>query len=116
MKRLINKINSICFSLESRFGLLMSSFILGLIVLGFDMLYVTPKFELAYHGLQYSVLSNNPFDFTTTIFVRYRILPSFLGYITFLRGNLFVVVPLIFYTPYGLKFNTWKFRRGCVEN
>ncbi len=96
MNKLINKINTFCFSLENRLGLLASCLIIGLIILGFDMLYITPKFELAYHWLQYSILSNNPFDFTTTIFVRYRILPSFLGYITFLRGNLFVVVPLIF--------------------
>ncbi|MBA3972341.1 MAG: hypothetical protein H0X46_09405 [Bacteroidetes bacterium] len=70
--------------------------IIGSIILVFDMIYITPRFEAAYHGLQYSLLSNDPFDFTSPNPIRYRILPSLLGYLSFLRGDLFFIIPLIF--------------------
>jgi hypothetical protein len=96
MELLIKNINEFCLKLENRRGLIVTSLMLGIIILGFDMIYITPKFEAAYHGLQYSILSNNPFDFATPNALRYRILPSLIGYLTFLRGNLFFLVPLIF--------------------
>jgi hypothetical protein len=96
MEKLASRINRFCERSENRFGLLVTSLVLGLIILGFDMLYITPHFESAYHGLQYSLLSNAPFDFTVPNPLRYRILPSLIGYITFLRGDLFFIVPLVF--------------------
>ncbi len=96
MNKAIAKINLLCFAIENRCGLFMSSIIIGLFILGFDMVYITPKFEMFYHGAQYATLSNHPFDFSTPIFVRYRILPSLIGFLTFLRGDLFVFVPLLF--------------------
>jgi hypothetical protein len=96
MNILINRINEFCERLEKKNGLIVTSFMIGLMIIAFDMLYITPSFEAAYHGLQYSLLSNNPFDFATPNSLRYRILPSLIGYITFLRGTLFFIVPLLF--------------------
>ena len=96
MDTLKNKINAFCEKLEKKNGLVVTSFVIALIILAFDMLYITPHFEAGYHGLQYSLLSNNPFDFYTPNSLRYRILPSLIGYLTFLRGDLFFIVPLIF--------------------
>ena len=92
----IQKTNIFCLRLEDRFNLLLTSAIIGVVFLCFDMLYITPSFEAAYHGLQYSILSNDPFNFTEPNALRYRILPSFIGYVTGLRGQLFFIVPLIF--------------------
>jgi len=96
IRALITKTNLYCLSIEKRLGLLTTSLLIGFIIIAFDMLYVTPSFESAYHGLQYSLLSNNPFDFEHSNPLRYRILPSLIGYITFLRGDLFFIIPLIF--------------------
>lgn len=96
IRALITKTNLFCLSIEKRWGLLLTSLIIGIVIIAFDMLYVTPSFESAYHGLQYSLLSNKPFDFEQSNPLRYRILPSLIGYITFLRGNLFFIIPLIF--------------------
>ena len=96
MNTFTKKINTFCENLENKSGLIIASFVIGFIILGFDMLYITPRFEAAYHGLQYSLLSNNPFDFSTPNPLRYRILPSLIGYVTFLRGELFFIIPLTF--------------------
>lgn len=91
-----NKINEIGIFLERKFGLWSVAFGVGLVLLGLAMLYVKPHFQLAFHGLQFGLLSNDPFDFSQANPLRYRILPSLLGYLTFLRGNRFVLLPLIF--------------------
>lgn len=110
MNSVIKKVDTFCNSLESKRGLVFTSLVIGIIILAFDMLYVTPKFEAAYHGLQYSLLSNSPFDFSTPNPLRYRILPAFIGYITFLRGNLFFIVPLIF-TLLFISSIYWVYRK-----
>lgn len=96
ISRISNNINSFLLSLEHRFGLMLSALVLALLVLGFDMLYITPRFEAAFHGAQYALLSEAPFDFTQINALRYRILPSLIGYLTGFRGSLFFIVPLIF--------------------
>ncbi|MBN8695089.1 MAG: hypothetical protein J0L87_01050 [Bacteroidetes bacterium] len=96
ISRLSNKINSFLLSTEQRLGLLFTSLLLAFVIIGFDMLYITPRFESAFHGAQYALLSEAPFDFTQANALRYRILPSLLGYLTGLRGSLFFIVPLIF--------------------
>lgn len=96
MDAFIKKTDQFCSFLEKRTGLVLTSFILAAIILLLGMLYITPKFEAAYHGLQYALLSNNPFDFATPNPLRYRILPSLIGYVTGLRGDLFFIVPLLF--------------------
>ena len=70
------------------------------------MLYITPRFEAAYHGLQYALLSNDPFDFTTPNALRYRILPSLIGYVTFLRGDIFFIIPFQIIEQLNSKFST----------
>lgn len=96
MKNKVDIANAAFLRFENRVGLYITSFIVSLVLIGIAMLYTAPRFEAAYHGLQYSLLSNNPFDFGTPNALRYRILPSLIGYLTFLRGPLFFLVPLIF--------------------
>jgi hypothetical protein len=104
MTKVIEKINAFCFFLE------ITALFIALIILGFDMLYVAPKFEPVYHGEIYSDLSKNPFDFSQPNALRYRILPSLIGYLTFLRGNLFFIIPLIF-ALFFIASVYWVYRR-----
>ncbi|MFY9311274.1 MAG: hypothetical protein WAQ28_19675 [Bacteroidia bacterium] len=94
--RASQKIDNFCFVLEKRLGLSGTAAILSFLIIGLAMLYITPHFEAAYHGLQYSRLSEAPFDFTQGNSLRNRVLPSLIGYLIFLRGDLFFIVPLIF--------------------
>lgn len=96
MLKVANKLNNCCLRLELTMGMGFSSVIIAAILLGIDLIYITPQFEMAYHGLQYSTLSEAPFDFTRSNSLQYRIFPSFLGYLFFLRGDLFFILPLFF--------------------
>jgi hypothetical protein len=60
------------------------------------MLYVRPSFTPAFHGVYFSYLSENPFDLSVENRMRYRVLGPFIGYIFFLRGKYFFIVPLFF--------------------
>src|SRR5689334_17293925 len=79
-----------------RFGLFLSSLIVGLAMVGLAMMYVQPSFNLTFHGLGFSSLSENPFDFASHNPLQYRILAPLLGYVLFLRGKLFFILPLLF--------------------
>jgi hypothetical protein len=94
--RINQRLNNFCSILESRLGLWGTGVVLAFFIIGLGMLYITPHFEAGFHGLQYSLLSEAPFDFTKSNSLRNRILPSLIGYFTYLRGDLFVVVPLLF--------------------
>jgi hypothetical protein len=59
------------------------------------MIYVQPSFHPVFHGEQYSRISLAPFDFTSNDPLQYRILAPSLGYIFFLRGELFIFLPLL---------------------
>lgn len=91
-----NRVSHFLVELEKQVGILVFSLILGVVLMALAMLVVMPRFQLAYHGLQFGLLSNAPFDFSTPNAVRYRILPVLIGYLTFLRGRRFLLVPLIF--------------------
>lgn len=95
-EKIAAKVNLFCFVLEKRLGLLGASLAIGLILLVLGFVYVTPHFEAAYHGLQYALLSNHPFDFTQPNALQNRVLPSLIGYVFHLRGDLFFLVPLMF--------------------
>ena len=81
---------------ESRFGLTISSGLVGLLFVTIAGIYITPHFTAAFHGYNYSLLSNSPFDFSSNNPLRFRILLPLLGYLLFLRGPLFVIVPILF--------------------
>lgn len=96
MKNRIDPFNEWIYLIENRISILLFSMIIGLAMLGISMILVAPSFKAAYHGLQYSLLSNDPLGFTIPNALQYRILPSLIGYFLFLRGELFFIVPLIF--------------------
>ena len=60
------------------------------------MLYAQPDFEAAFHGFVFSSLSEHPFDLSSHNPLQYRILAPLLGYLFFLRGKLFFILPLVF--------------------
>lgn len=76
-------------SLEQRWSLPVLALILGAAVLALSALGTSPQFVPVHHGKWYTVLSNNPFDWSDNYNLRFRILAPFLGYILFLRGPLF---------------------------
>lgn len=81
--------------LEHRTGLAVASFILASIMMGCAMLYVQPVFTVLFHGISFSELSAHPFDFSTENPLRYRILAPLMGYLFFLRGPHFFILPLL---------------------
>jgi hypothetical protein len=95
-EKIATKVNTFCYTLEKRFGIVGTGLVIGFILLALGFIYVTPHFEAAYHGLQYALLSNHPFDFTQPNALQNRVLPSLIGYIFHLRGDLFFIVPLVF--------------------
>ena len=94
--KIILRISKLFNWVEVRCGLAVTSLIIGIILLGGAMLYVHPNFVPIYHGVQFSRLSIDPFDFTYDNNLRYRILAPVLGYISFLRGEYFIFLQLIF--------------------
>ncbi len=76
-------------SLEQRWSLPVLALILGAAVLALSALGTSPQFVPVHHGKWYTVLSNNPFDWSDNYNLRFRILAPFLGYVLFLRGPLF---------------------------
>jgi hypothetical protein len=110
MSRIIQKINASLESFEISMGLIWFSLTTGIIMLGLAMIYVAPHFEAGFNGLQYAILSKDPFEFITPNAFRYRILPPLLGYLTGLRGTNFFILPLIFAILF-LSAIYWSFRK-----
>jgi hypothetical protein len=99
IKKLTGNINSFLVALEIKVGLLSASLFLGVILLLLAMIYVQPNFEVLeaeHHGIYFSEFSKHPFRFAENNPLQYRILGPLIGYITFLRGDLFFIVPLLF--------------------
>lgn len=95
IQRSIQSISGFLLRNESRFGLPFSSVIIATIMFGLAMLYVQPVLTVAFHGIQFSALSEDPFDLSTANALRYRILGPLLGYLLFLRGEYFFILPLL---------------------
>jgi len=81
---------------EEKFGLLLTSVLIGLILVFCAGLYVWPKFNLEYHGIGYAELSKNIFNLEHVSDLRYRILSPFLGWLTRMKGDRFQVIPWAF--------------------
>lgn len=96
MGRFFQCIDDFFLRLESKWGLGPVSILTGVFLLGLAALFSSPRWELFYHGKGFSVLSTGPFDFTLESSLRYRILGPLLGYILFLKGNLFKYLMLAF--------------------
>ena len=96
MNSFIKKSDLFFLSIEKRFGLLFASFLISVMLIAAAMLYVQPNFELVFHGKGFSDLSSHPFDFHSGNELQFRILAPLLGYLLFLRGIFFFILPLLF--------------------
>lgn len=96
MKVFSKDLNSILLESESKLTLLATSLFLGIIFFGLAMLYVSPQFEPIYHGKVFCEMSSSPFDFAKAYPLQNRILAPLLGYLLFLRGDLFFILPYAF--------------------
>lgn len=81
---------------EKRYGLLPAALLAACITLGAACLYVWPKTQPAYHGLDYSALSTHIFNLEFPSDQRFRVLSPLLGWLTGLKGDLFKIIPWIF--------------------
>lgn len=93
IRRTIDYISVLLEKQEARSGLFFTSCIVAVIFMVTAMLYVQPLFDPAFHGIQFSLLSEAPFDYSAANALRYRILSPFIGYVLFLRGPYFFIVP-----------------------
>lgn len=96
MKLYSTRLNDLLLRLETKLSLKLTALLLGLILFAVTMLYVSPKFEPVYHGKVFSEMSSSPFDFAKSYPLQNRILAPLLGYLLFLRGDLFFMLPLAF--------------------
>jgi len=95
IQNVINFISGKLLRLESRLGLFFSSLVIATVMLACAMLYAQPVLTVAFHGIQFSLLSEHPFDFSLINPMRYRILSPLIGYLFFLRGTYFFILPLL---------------------
>lgn len=91
-----HSMNTILFKLESKTSLFICSLIIGLLFMGLAMLYGQPQFNTMYHGSVFARMSTAPFDFTQNYALQNRILGPLVGYLLFLRGELFFLLPMLF--------------------
>ncbi len=89
-------LNNLLINAEKKSSPLLVALLIGLLILLIAMLLTTPQFEPIYHGAVFSRMAEAPFDFTQNYALQNRILAPLIGHLIFLRGNLFVVLPLIF--------------------
>lgn len=95
---------------EKQIGRFPFSLLVGLLSILVAMLVVAPKFFAQYHGLFFSMLSNDPLDFRYPNPLQYRILPSLIGYLVQLRGGKFMILPLLFAWGF-ISSIYWVYRR-----
>jgi hypothetical protein len=115
---LINKVNlwisRQAYALESQLGLVPAALISGGFILLLSCLYVWPKTALEYHGTGYAELSKHIFDPHHENELRYRVLSPFIGWITFMKGNRFPVIPWTFLLLF-LSATYYEFRRMQLQ-
>jgi len=86
--------------LEVRLGLLGASICVSLFLLFLAGIYCAPAFELINHGMDYGGLALNPLDVEAGNRFQNRILTPILGFLLFLKGPAFIVLPLLFATAF----------------
>lgn len=93
---IIHDFSKLFIRLESNIGRKATAALIGIFIFGCALLYGHFSIKPQFHGIQFSLLSENPFDFSYNNPLRYRILAPLLGYLTYLRGEYFFILPLIF--------------------
>lgn len=89
MEKFISRIDVWLEKSELRFGRGSVALVIGLVFLIASALTTALRFEPAHHGRGFTLLSEHPFNFSDTNNLRFRILSPLLGYLFFLRGELF---------------------------
>jgi len=114
LDHVIKSISGFLIRLESRYGLVAASLVVTLILTGIAVIYVQPIFTVAFHGLLFQDLSSHPFSFHIENHLQYRILGPLLGYLLFLRGDLFFILPLIFIALFPA-ITYYSYRKKKIE-
>ncbi|MBL4752402.1 MAG: hypothetical protein JKY52_02210 [Flavobacteriales bacterium] len=91
----IHKIETLLVKLEGRFGLIGASLIVSGILMLIASVYCAPALTLINHGTDYSLLAANPFDLEAGNRFQNRILTPVIGFLFFLRGPAFIILPLL---------------------
>lgn len=90
------RIENFCDFLDHKFGAFFAAVILSFILLFIGSLYVTPYFHTVELGEFFQSLSVNPFNLQEINTMRFRILTPLLAHLLFLRGRLYILMPLAF--------------------
>ena len=81
--------------LEARLGLHVSAVVFGLLLIAVAAVYVTPALEPINHGVGYRRLSVDPLGFQRPNPLQYRILSRLIAHWLFLRGDYYILFPLL---------------------
>jgi len=90
--RTINNWNGELHRAEARLGVVFTGVALSFLLMILGGLYASENVLPLNFGQEYARLSQNPFDFQNPNRLHYRILSPLIGYVLFLRGNLFVIL------------------------
>jgi hypothetical protein len=85
-----------CGGLEARIGLPLSALVVGLGLVAAAAILSRPSLGPVNHGALYARLSEAPLSLAEDNWVQLRILGPLVGYVLFLRGGLFPLLPLAF--------------------
>ncbi|MEW5925641.1 MAG: hypothetical protein AB1746_16790 [Candidatus Zixiibacteriota bacterium] len=94
------KIDAMATSLEDRFGRILTSVLVSLILMSAAAIYVRPAVHCTALGNLYSQLAANPFRDLTGNYVGFRILTPMISYLVGLRGDLIIVTNLVIATVF----------------
>jgi hypothetical protein len=97
----------------ARLGLWAGSVVISAILVLVVWLYVDGGTEPISGGVMYAELSQNPFTAADGNPLRYRILAPLIGWVLYLRGPLFVLVPWLFLLGFLAVVNVWSAREGA---
>lgn len=101
LKTFVSRIDRYLQFVENRRGLILTSIVVGLLLMILAAIFVTPALEIRpqvrsmLYGKMYQAMSVAPLDFSNPQRVQLRILTPLLSYIFFLRGSLYMIFPLL---------------------
>ena len=99
---------------EVNLGLIGTGICVSLLLLLLASLYCAPALELVNHGLDYGRLAMDPLDLQSGNRFQYRIVTPLLGFLMFMRGQAFIVVPLLFSVALVATIY-WHYRRSNID-
>ncbi|UCD62938.1 MAG: hypothetical protein JSW34_09265 [Candidatus Zixiibacteriota bacterium] len=97
---------------EGRTGRALFSVLVAFVLMIAGAVYVRPAVEPVVHGINYALLSRNPFDFAQGNQMGFRLLTPVISYLIGLRGDLIIVTNLLMATAF-LAMALAYFRRNA---